>query len=128
VAMNTAGKTLWIDIASDRLIWPLLTMSEDGLRFVRESLYVSHGLNAFNPLGSDDIKGQSVKVFDSANGKVVFESPATPILDAGGNVAISPSGRRVAVLNAGAIQVFELPPPAPLPPPGAPAAQARPGR
>ena len=33
----------------------------------------------------------------------------SPILDAGGNVAISPSGRRVAVLNGGAIQVFELP-------------------
>jgi len=30
-------------------------------------------------------------------------------------VAISPSGRRVAVLNAGAIQVFELPAPPPLP-------------
>ena len=37
------------------------------------------------------------------------------ILDAGGNVAISPSGRRVALLNAGAIQVFDLPPATPLP-------------
>ena len=121
VAMNTDGKTMWIDLTPDRLIWPLLTMSPDGLRFARESLYVSHSVNAFNPLGSDDIKGQWVKVFDAATGKVVFESPATPILDAGGNVAISPSGRRVAVLNAGAIQVFELPPPASLPAPGAPA-------
>ncbi len=38
-------------------------------------------------------------------------TPASPILDGGGNVAISPSGKRVAVLNAGAIQVFELPAP-----------------
>ena len=120
VAMNTSGQTLWIDLTPDRLIWPLLTMSPDGQRFVRESLYVSHSINAFNPLGSDDIKGQWVKVFDAATGKVVFESPATPILDAGGNVAISPSGRRVAVLNAGAIQIFELPPPAPLAAPAAP--------
>jgi len=30
-------------------------------------------------------------------------------------VAISPSGRRVAVLGAGAIQIFELPAPPPLP-------------
>jgi hypothetical protein len=128
VAMNTAGKTLWVDISPDRMIWPVLTMSADGQRFARETLYVSHSLNAFSPLGSDDIKGQVVKVFDAANGKVVFESPATPILDAGGNVAISPSGRRVAVLNAGAIQVFELPPPAPLPPSGTPAEPAPPGR
>ena len=35
-------------------------------------------------------------------------------LDAGGNVAISPSGQRVAILNRGAIQVFQLPAPPPL--------------
>jgi len=36
------------------------------------------------------------------------------VLDAGGNVALSPSGRRVAVLNQGAIEVFDLPPAAAL--------------
>jgi len=50
-----------------------------------------------------------VTVFDGANGDIVLVSPVSPILDAGGNVAISPSGRRVALLNAGAIQVFDLP-------------------
>jgi hypothetical protein len=42
-------------------------------------------------------------------GKLDLKAYATPILDAGGNVAISPSGRRVAVLNGGAIDVYELP-------------------
>jgi hypothetical protein len=46
---------------------------------------------------------------------MALEAPASPALDSGGNVAISPSGKRVAVLNAGAIQVFELPAPPPLP-------------
>jgi DNA-binding beta-propeller fold protein YncE len=50
-----------------------------------------------------------VKVFDAADGKVALEAPVSPPLDAGGNVAISPSGRRVAILNAGTIQVFDLP-------------------
>jgi hypothetical protein len=62
-------------------------------------------------LGVADFEGQMVKVFDAADGKVVLEAPLTPILDAGGNVAISPSGRRVAILNAGAIQIFQLPAP-----------------
>ena len=52
--------------------------------------------------------GQMVRVFDAADGKVMLEAPLSPIFDGGGNVAISPSGRRVAILNAGAIQVFEL--------------------
>jgi hypothetical protein len=55
-----------------------------------------------------------VRVFDAASGNVALEAPASPPLDGGGNVAISPSGRRVAVLNAGAIQVFDLPAPPPL--------------
>jgi hypothetical protein len=42
-------------------------------------------------------------------------APASPILDGGGNVAISPSARRVAILDAGAIQVYELASPAASP-------------
>jgi len=72
-------------------------------------------------MDSDDVKGQVVRVLDAANGKLAFEAPASPALDGGGNMAISPSGRRVAVLNSGAVQVFELPAPAPLP--GAAASQ-----
>jgi hypothetical protein len=115
VSITTAGTVLWTDLINDRLIWPLIVTSRSGLRFARESLFLSHAISGFNPMSNEDIKGQWVRVFDSATGLVAFESPATPILDAGGNVAISPSGRRVAVVNAGSIQVFELPPPPALP-------------
>jgi hypothetical protein len=67
-------------------------------------------------IGARDFEGQMVKVLDAANGKIVLEAPLTPILDGGGNVAISPSGQRVAILSAGAIQVFQLPAPPPSPP------------
>jgi hypothetical protein len=90
-------------------------MAPNGLRLAQETLAVTHPVTAYSPLDRDDVKGQQVRVFDAANGKVALEAPASPALDAGGNVAFSPSGRRVAVLNAGAIQVFELPAPPPLP-------------
>jgi hypothetical protein len=66
-------------------------------------------------MDSEDVKEQSVTIFDAANGDIALVSPLSPIFDAGGNVAFSPSGRRVALVNGGAIQVFELPPPPPLP-------------
>jgi hypothetical protein len=66
-------------------------------------------------MDSVDVKEQSVTVFDAATGDIVLVSPLSPILDSGGNVAISPSGRRVAILNDGAIQIFDLPAPPPLP-------------
>jgi hypothetical protein len=115
VAMDTDGRHLWDVLASGSGVWPLLIKSPDGSRLARETLAVSHPINAYSPLDPDEIKGQLVRVFDAANGKEALAAPAIPALDAGGNVAISPSGRHVAVLNAGAIQVFELPPPAPMP-------------
>lgn len=123
VAMTTDGRTLWKDSFPEQSVWPLVTMAPNGLRIARESLFVKQNVNAFDPLSSDDIKGQWLRVFDAATGEVELEAPASPILDAGGNVAISPSGRRVALLSSAGIEVFELPPAPPLLP--APAARAK---
>jgi len=119
VAVDTGGRQLWQDATSGALVWPLVKMSPNGLRIARETLAVNHAMNAFAPMDSEDVKGQVVRVLDAANGKLALEAPASPALDGGGNMAISPSGRRVAVLNSGAIQVFELPAPEPLPGPEA---------
>jgi hypothetical protein len=114
VALGVDGHMLWQNMSSSQAVWPLLVMAPDGSRLARETLAVNHTINAFSPIDSEDIKGQLVRVFDAANGKVALEASASPALDAGGNVAISPSGRRVAVINAGAIEVFELPAAPPL--------------
>jgi hypothetical protein len=115
VALTTGGQRLWDAETSNTTIWPLLVRSPDGSRLAREALAISRPVSARTTLDQDDIKGQLVEILDAADGRLVLETAASPILDAGGNVAISPSGRRVAVLNSGAIQVFELLPPRPLP-------------
>jgi hypothetical protein len=115
VAMSTAGKRLWEDQAAGTSVWPLLVSGSNGSRIARETLMASHTVNASNPLDSGDIKGQDVQILDAASGKLVLRAAASPILDAGGNVAISPTARRVAVLMDGAIQVFDLPAPPAIP-------------
>jgi hypothetical protein len=114
VAMTTGGHRLWESPSSDSLVWPLLVASADGSRVVRETLAATHSVNAFAPLGSDEVKGQDVQVFDAANGRVILRALASPVFDAGGNVAVSPSGRRVAIIMADGIQVFDLGTPPPL--------------
>jgi hypothetical protein len=114
VAVSTAGRTLWETKAPPTEIWPQMAVAANGSRLAWETLDANHSIYAYAPLDAGDIKEQSVTVFDAANGDIDLVSPVSPILDAGGNVAISPSGRRVALLNAGAVQVFELPPPPPL--------------
>jgi hypothetical protein len=115
-AMSTSGDALWKTRVATNAIWPLQVMAPDGLRFARETLLLKRTADRYKHLiGVKDLEGQVVRVHDAANGNVVFEAPLTPMLDAGGNVAISPSGLRVAILNGGAIQVYQLPPPAPKP-------------
>jgi hypothetical protein len=126
VAMTTEGRRLWDVETSAATVWPLVVRSPDGSRLAREALAVGHPVTAGSTLDQSDIIGQVVEVLDAADGKVVLLTSASPILDAGGNVAISPSGRRVAVLNGGAIQVFELPAPTPLPEPSSLAPAAHP--
>jgi hypothetical protein len=109
-AMLTRGDLLWeVRTASNAMV-PLLVMAPNGSRFARETLLLKHPADRYKrKVGPADFEGQIVKVLDAANGTTLLESPLTPILDGGGNVAISPSGRRVAILNGGAIQVFQLP-------------------
>jgi hypothetical protein len=109
VAVDTNGRHLWEDQTQAVSVWPLVVNSPDGSRLARETLVATHPVNAYSPLDPSDVKGQLVRVFDAATGRVVLAAPASPALDGGGNVAISPSGRRVALINAGSIQVFELP-------------------
>lgn len=114
VAMSTDGRRLWEDITPGEAVWPLLVRSPNDLRMAQETLAVAQPINATTPLESENVKGQLVRIYDAADGHVALDVPIRSALDAGGNVAISPSGRRVAVLNDSVIQVFELPPPPPL--------------
>lgn len=115
VAVSTKGRRLWDQAVPGSAVWPLLVRSLNGLRMARETLMSTHSVNAASPLGTEDIRGQDVQVLDSATGKVILRAQASPILDAGGNVAISPSARRVAIVMAEGIQIFDLPAPPPLP-------------
>jgi hypothetical protein len=114
-AFSTDGRWLWEDDATSAAIWPVTVMSLDGSRLARETLQVSRPINASNPIDTDDLKGQLVRVINAADGSIAFEATAHPMLDAGGNVAISANGNRVALLSDGAIQIFDLPPAPVLP-------------
>jgi len=114
-ALTTSGRVLWEVQLSDREVWPLLVMAQSGTRLAQEALMVARPINASGMLTTDDLKGQVVHVYDAANGHLALSAEVSPALDAGGNVAISPSGRRVAVLNGEALEIFELDTPPSVP-------------
>ena len=107
-----AGKVLWDAKVGSNTMWPLLMTARNGSRAARETLVLKRSAEKYKDgVRIEDVLGQMVRVFDAATGKTVMEAPISPIYDGGGNVAVSPSGKRVAVLNGSAIQVYELPPP-----------------
>jgi hypothetical protein len=122
VAIGADGRELWRSPSPDATIWPLIARARNGLRLAREALAITHPLTGDALLYQNEIQGQRVEVMDAANGRVALTTSASPVMDAGGNVAISPTGRRVAVLADGVIQIFELPAPPPLPSAASPAA------
>jgi len=103
-------RTLWDVSLPPNMIWPVMVQAADGPRMARATLDVAHSAGAGNSIDQDDIRGQTVQVYDLATGKLELSVPASPVLDAGGNFALSPSGQRFAVLHAGQIEVYNLPP------------------
>ena len=108
-AVTQDKRNLWEVTTPPTKVWPMLSHSAGGLRLARETLDVSHAVGPNFPLDMSDIRGETVQVYDLANGKLELTVPASPILDGGGNFALSPSGNRLAVLSGGAIQIFNLP-------------------
>jgi hypothetical protein len=115
IAVGLNGKRLWQSSSIGSSIWPVLVTNATGTRIGRESLMTGREMATIAPLEPEDIKGQDVQILDAATGKLVLRAAATPVFDIGGNVAISPSGARVAIMMGGNLQIFELPPPAPVP-------------
>lgn len=113
-ALTRAKHRLWEVPVPPTWVWPVLV--QGGLRLARATLDVTHPIGPMTPLDREDIRGQTIQVYDLATGRVAITVPASPVLDGGGGFTLSPSGNRLAVLNAGAIQIFDLPPAPPLAP------------
>lgn len=109
IAITTDGTRLWDAPQAPTQVWPLLVRAPDGSKVVRETITLDHAVDGYaNMIDAGSMKGQIVEVLDSKTGKQLLKAPASPLLDGGGNVAISPSGNRVAILNEGAIQVYQI--------------------
>jgi len=107
--ISTAGELEWTDEVQPASVWPEMVRSANGARIAQTTLESTHAISATAPLGPDDIKGQAVRVLEASTGELLLETAASPVYDAGGNVALSPSGRRLAVLSHGALEIFDLP-------------------
>jgi hypothetical protein len=112
-AVSIKGQKLWSYRWDSHYIWPTIASSEDGRRIAFSALRVAHPVDAMDPIDETELQAQRVEVFDADTGRLELTQFASPILSAGQNYALSPDGAQFAVLRDNAIEIYDLPKPAP---------------
>jgi hypothetical protein len=90
-------------------------MAESGASVAISWLAVSRPVSAREAIDDAEVQNQVLSVLDSRTGSLRLALLINPIVSAGGNFALSADGNRLAVLNHGAVEVYDLPAPAPAP-------------
>ena len=110
VAFGLDGTELWYRSFSENFAAPSFLTSEASDRFAFTRIQTVVPLSLGEPLGKDSSISQEIRVMDTRSGKQVLRAYATPMQRDGQNLALSPDGRRLALVRDGWLEVFNLPP------------------
>ena len=109
-AYSLKGQKLWDGRWQSNFAWPSFGMARSGASVAISWLAVGHPVGALDAFSDLDVQAQVLDVLDSRSGGLRLAIPVDPIMSAGGNFALSADGNRLAVLNRGAIEIYNLPP------------------
>lgn len=102
------GRLLWQKALGLEQYFPRFILTQDGVHFAIESLHSTRPLTSSDSIDEQSIDAQMIDIYDTLTGGVIASLRASPIYTAGANVDFSPDGKRVAILQDGAIVVYTL--------------------
>ena len=114
-AYSLNNHKLWDGRWQSNFTWPAFRVAQSGTSVAISWLAVNHPVSAAEPISDDEVQNQVLSVLDCQTGSLRLAVPLKPIVSAGGNFALSADGNRLAVLNHGEIDIYDLPAPAPAP-------------
>ena len=114
-AYSLKSQKLWDGRWQSNFTWPSFRMAQDGASVAISWLAINHPVSAKDTINDNEVQSQVLSVLDSRSGSLRIALLLKPVVSAGGNFALSADGNRLAVLNHGEIEVYDLPPPAPPP-------------
>jgi WD40 repeat protein len=114
-AYSLKSQKLWDGRWQSNFTWPSFRMAQDGASVAISWLAINHPVSAKDTINDNEVQNQVLSVLDSRSGSLRIALLLKPVVSAGGNFALSADGNRLAVLNHGEIEVYDLPPPAPPP-------------
>jgi hypothetical protein len=112
-AYSLDRQKLWDGRWQSNFTWPVFRVAQSGTSVAISWLAVNHPVSAMASINDDEVQNQVLSVLDSRTGALRLAILLKPIVSAGGNFALSADGNRLAVLNHGSIEVYDLPVPPP---------------
>jgi VWFA-related protein len=110
-AFTVTGTFLWRQHWEECRYSPVARDSEDGSRFAVGTVTIRSGnaiqTSAGEESGDEGLE-QHIQVFDTATGNSIVSVTAAPAVPNGQNIALSPEGRRLAVIAGTVMNVYEL--------------------
>ncbi len=109
-AFNLLGAEMWEKSFYETFLRPTFTFATAAGRFAISRLIVDSNLAGLRDITASQIRGQSIDVFQTANGNQLLHLDCVPIETASQNFSISPDGMTLALRNNGAIDFYAMPP------------------
>ena len=108
-AITIDGRETWKGAWDAQYIAPNFSLSRQGRNFGISWIVANHPVDALFSLSDGDVQGQIVQVLSTTTGHLLLSVNVSPVVSAGHNFALSADGRRLAVLNKGNLEIYEVP-------------------
>ncbi len=108
---NMLGEEMWQQNFFDSFVDPVFSLAPEAGRFAlgRAVTLTPPSERMGREVSGDELTGEDVQVLQMETGRQLFHVTLTPAQRVGQNFSLAPDGTEVAVIRAGAVEVYRLP-------------------
>ena len=105
------GREMWQQNFFDSFVYPTFSYAPEAGRFAMSRAVLPGAASTFAgvDVAPETLTGQDIQVLQMVTGKPVFHLVVTPVQRAGQNFSLAPDGLALAVIRAGALEIYRLP-------------------
>lgn len=107
---NLKGEHAWIEVLAGDHLGPIFQGAPAVGRFAMSRITLNAAFIDPQNVIPEQMMGQEVSVRQNHDGRLLLKVQATPIQRAGQNFDLSPNGMELAIVRAGNIEIYRLPP------------------
>ncbi len=107
---NLLAEARWVFTLDDPPLWLAVDASPATGRFAVRNTLTTVPAQESDRLSSSELRAQEVRVYSSREGDELLRVICSPEQRPGGNFSLSGDGLKLAVLHAGQLEVYDLPP------------------